>query len=178
MNAHFTPVLFGLTFLLGPVCCGDEAKGAGLNGVSSARVSAQPQAPCETPNRAIRWIDDPATHLRWILLKDPRHPAAPAVLAPMQSNSGCVLRSGENRVAVESNCFSQPAIPLIHGGETLIVEQHSAAADAQLEGTALGPAAIGEALRVRLKKSGKILSVIADGPGHATMPAGGSQVRW
>ena len=178
MNAYVTLMFVGFTFLLGSVCCADQAKTSGLNGASNANESARPKARCETPYRAIRLIEDPSTHLRWMLLKDLRHPTAPAMLVPVPNSSACIVHDGEDRGAVESIFFRPPAVPVIRGGEKLIVEEHSSAADAQLEGTALGPAAMGEAFRVRLKKSGKILSVVADGPGRATMLAGRSEVGW
>jgi uncharacterized Zn-binding protein involved in type VI secretion len=59
-----------------------------------------------------------------------------------------------------------PAKPIIRAGDPLSIEQHSAVADVQLTAVALGPAAAGSTLNVRLVIGGRVVRAIAVGPGH------------
>jgi flagella basal body P-ring formation protein FlgA len=49
-----------------------------------------------------------------------------------------------------------------------MIEEHTAIADVQLEAVALSPAMVGAAFKVRLTVGGKVMRVMALGPGHAT----------
>ena len=57
--------------------------------------------------------------------------------------------------------------PVIHAGDRLTVEEHTAVADAALEARALNPAARGSALEVRLAIGGRVVRAVALGPGRA-----------
>jgi flagella basal body P-ring formation protein FlgA len=58
---------------------------------------------------------------------------------------------------------------VIHGGDRIIVEEHTQVVDAQLEAVAMGPAAAGGQFRVRLKIGGKIIAAVATSTGHAVV---------
>lgn len=66
------------------------------------------------------------------------------------------------------------AKPVIHAGEAVQVEEHSAVVDANLQAVALSSAAPGGILRVRLRIGGRVLRARAVAAGRATLePAGG-----
>jgi flagella basal body P-ring formation protein FlgA len=58
---------------------------------------------------------------------------------------------------------------VIHSGDLLLLEQHTAVLDAKLEATALEPAILGEVLKVRLKVTGKVVLAVATGTGRANL---------
>jgi flagella basal body P-ring formation protein FlgA len=61
--------------------------------------------------------------------------------------------------------------PVIRAGERLIVEESTAVVDARLEAVALGPAAIGSPLNVKLAIGGKVVRAVALAPGRAAFQA-------
>jgi hypothetical protein len=129
-----------------------------------------------THYRAIRTIEDPATHQFWILLRNLGRPSAPALLIQGSEN---VSREGTGWK--KSGSSSVPDYPnfvpaVIHAGDSLIVSERTSVLDADLEATALREAAIGNRLTVRLKLGGRTLSVIATGPGRASLEEG-NEVR-
>lgn len=122
----------------------------------------------EGRSRAVRMIDDPSTHQRWVLLKDQNHAAGPARLVPVTSDLD---------PAVWHWLPSHP-VPVIHSGDRITVTQHTSVCDLHLEAVALGSAARGNVLRVRLKTSGRILPVMANDAGRAVLLTVGNGVRW
>jgi flagella basal body P-ring formation protein FlgA len=60
-------------------------------------------------------------------------------------------------------------VPVIGAGDRLILEEHSAVVDARLEAVALGPAAVGSALRVRLVIGGRVVRARALAAGHVAL---------
>jgi hypothetical protein len=103
----------------------------------------------------LRAFEDPSTHLRWVLLKDLDHPAAPRILSQAHGTTS----------------IGPARAPAIRSGDLVIITQHTPVADGWMQGTALQDAGVAEVLRVRLKSNAHILTVIADGPGRATMQA-------
>ena len=59
------------------------------------------------------------------------------------------------------------ALPVIHAGDRLIVEEHTAVAEAGWRLWRWDSAAVGRPLRVRLEIGGKVLRAVALGPGRA-----------
>jgi hypothetical protein len=119
---------------------------------------------------AVREIDDPATGDRWILLRDAAHPDGPGRMALIS------LRRTESRFESARGAEAGSAFPslpafVIHGGDRVIVEEHTRVADAELEAVALGPAAQGNPFRVRLKIGGNVILAVATTPGHAVVAA-------
>jgi len=60
---------------------------------------------------------------------------------------------------------------VIHTGDEVTVEEHSAVIDARLQAVALGSAAAGSELRVRLRIGGKVVDALALKPGRAVFAA-------
>jgi flagella basal body P-ring formation protein FlgA len=59
--------------------------------------------------------------------------------------------------------------PVIFAGDRLVVEEHTARADAVLEARALSSAAPGAAFNARLTVGGRVVRAVALGPGHAAL---------
>jgi hypothetical protein len=67
-------------------------------------------------------------------------------------------------------------LPVIRAGDRLVVEEHTPVVDALLEARALNPAAQGSALEARLSIGGRVVRVVALGPGRAELqPETGGQ---
>lgn len=114
--------------------------------------------------RVIRSFEDAGTHQSWTVVQDKKRPAAPARLV------GVAILPAAGRASAEESrdaLLQTASRPIIHAGDSLVVDEHTAIADARLEATALGAAARGERLRVRLKIGDRIVPAIAIEPGRA-----------
>ena len=177
MNTQIKSTFVLLLALLGTACRGQQTKQSNLNELPDGGGGAQAQPGDVSRYRTIRIFEDPSTHLRWTLLQNLSRPAVPARLIRASNNPNCAATSAVECGLPGAVSFQPAADPVIHVGDALIIAEHTQVLDAQLEATALGQAAAGEPLRVRLKSSGHILFVVADGPGRATMHAGTREVR-
>jgi hypothetical protein len=127
-------------------------------------VSAGP--PELAAGAVVKEIRDPGSGMRWLLMDDPAHPGGPGRLV---ATSAGTPAAGE---AVPRAKVSGPK-PVIHAGDRVQVEEHSAVVDASLQATALGAAVPGATLRVRLRVGGSVVRALALGPGRAKLaPAG------
>jgi hypothetical protein len=122
--------------------------------LSPAAVLAPVEAKTEaqTSTEIFREIEDPNSGARWLLSRDLSHPGGPGVLAPGGKSPSRTQRSETGVRPAEA-----VAVPIIRSGDMLVLEEHSAVADARLQSIALGPAAAGSALRVRLTIGGKVV---------------------
>lgn len=121
------------------------------------RVTATPQY---SNGEALREIDDPATGKRWLVMRDPNHPAGPGRLVLVQRRTDCR----------EMPCIPNQPVPeplIIHSGEAVTVEEHTPVLDMRLQAVAVESSLKGRYFKARLKIGGKILCVIAVAPGHA-----------
>ncbi len=117
----------------------------------------------------VREIDDPCTGDQWILMRDPVHPEGPGRLAlaagPGMDPANAGARDG---MQPGSSAADRTRLhPVIHAGDVLIVEEHTAVVEARLEAVALGPAAAGAIFRARLKIGGKVVRAVAVSAGRA-----------
>jgi hypothetical protein len=126
----------------------------------------------------VREIDDPHTGARWLLLRDSSHPGGPGrlVLAvePRPQALDEARGGARNGARSEAGQYQQGRVsmqPVIRAGERLIVEESTAVVDARLEAVALGPAAIGSPLNVKLAIGGKVVRAVALAPGRAAFQA-------
>ena len=108
-------------------------------------------------------INDPNTGERWLLLRDSSHRGGPGRLV-----LSAHFENGEGGKA-GNHFLSEADIPVIHAGDPLIVEEHTAVVDARLEAVALGTAAKGGVITVRLKIGGRMVRVVALGRGRAEL---------
>ena len=119
--------------------------------------------------RALREIEDPGTHQRWLLIQDQERAAGPAFFVRELRPSWCA-----SFVAATTNSPSHFAarlrqLPVIHAGDAVLLSAHTKISDAEFEAIALGPAAAGDPLRVRLKFGGFTARAIATAPGRVTL---------
>jgi hypothetical protein len=129
----------------------------------------------------VREIADPSTGIRWLLVRDASHPGGPGRMVPVaefkseQSESAKIeSREGHNLSGDPSKAMATepvfgPLPSIVRAGDRLIVEEHTSIVDARLEAIALGPAAAGATLNVRLKIGGKVVRALVLGPGRATL---------
>lgn len=139
---------------------------------SNATLPAIESAPLS--GTVFREIDDPFTGARWLLLRNSNHSGGPGhlVLAPESGRVSGVSASRGIEAGPRLNAVA--LVPVIRTGDRLIVEEHSAAVDEQLEAVALGPAAVGSSFEVRLEIGGKVFHAVALGAGRAAFaPADG-----
>jgi len=114
-----------------------------------------------------REIRDPHTGQVWLLSLDPANPggpgrlipAAPQYSIPPQSTPAPQTQPSMNRSAA-ARLEPSPA-PIIHAGDRVTLEEETPTVSARLEAIALGPAAAGAPLRVRLRLGGQIVPAIA-----------------
>jgi hypothetical protein len=125
--------------------------------ISHLLPGAAPIVQAASPMRAevLREIDDPSTGDRWVLLRNPSDPAAPARLVQVT----------KDMPTTESLA---PAL-VIHAGDTLIVEDHTALADMRLEAVALSRATAGAEFTARLRIGGRVVHAVAVAPGKAVL---------
>jgi hypothetical protein len=129
-----------------------------------------------TAGQVLREIDDPATGGRWLLFRDDVHFSGPGRLVRVANSDWRCETLSQVRVQGEiAHSGADSSRIAVHAGEMLFLEQHTAVLDAQLEAIALGQAAFGERLKVRLKMNGKVVHAVATGTGRAEMvPADGA----
>lgn len=134
------------------------------------------------PSQVLRVIEDRSLGNRWILCRDLEHPGGPARLllvatagqeAVADSPSGIV--PGNGHVPVQA----APRLPqaVIHSGDRMVVEEHSAFADARLAGLALESGVPGDSLRIRLEIGGRVVRAVALAAGRALLLPEGEQAR-
>lgn len=126
-------------------------------------VAAMPETALEPdgPDRLVlRQIEDPSTGELWLLLRDRIRPAGPGRLV--------LARQRMNTPGGPAEPLSRGERPVIHTGDALMVEEHTAVVDARLEAVALEPAAKGAHFKARLKIGGKVVRVVAVSPGRAS----------
>jgi hypothetical protein len=127
----------------------------------------------------VREIFDRSSGNRWILQRDETGSAGPGRMvlmtpprSPMHSGS---CRHAPSHKGPERDSITP--IPIIHAGERLILEEHTAKIESRLEAVALGQAATGAVLAVRLKVGGKTVKAVAQSPGRAVILRGSESRR-
>jgi hypothetical protein len=106
-----------------------------------------------------REIDDPHTGDRWFLVRNHAFPGGPGrllLVAAARNAAGQIVR----QTAV---------LPVIRLGDRVTVEEHTAVVDAVLEARALRPAVLGAVFEARLAIGGRVVRVVALGPGRAAL---------
>src|SRR5215831_12777753 len=109
---------------------------------------------------AIRIIKDPAMHRFWLWERDCNHPAAPASLAPLPTESPCAFLGAQERDKCTQLKSQGRSVPVIRAGDSLILSEHTSVSDSQLEAVALTTAGAGEAMTVRLKIGSRVLHAL------------------
>jgi len=141
-----------------------------LNGDVTLKLS-----PVESASASyVREIFDRSSGNRWILQRDETGSAGPGRMVLMISPASPVDSGGRERAPSRKRRegdWTSPAL-IIHTGERLIVEEHTAKIESRLEAVALGQATTGAILAVRLKMGGRTVKAIACAPGRAVILRG------
>ncbi len=142
-------------------------------GLQAAPQGATPSGEADQATQEIvREIEDWHFGDRWVLPRNIDHPAGPGRLVLISvarvERSSRVYKS--TQFVREREYGTASLLPIIRAGDRVIVEDHTKIADARLEAVALGAAAAGSALTVRLKIGGRSVRVIAEAPGQALLP--------
>ena len=113
----------------------------------------------------VREIDDPHTGIRWLLIRNDANPGGPGRFTLI--TAGQAPAGGNTQP--ENHATPLRFQPVIHSGDRLIVEEHTAVADARLQARALNSAALGSVFPVRLAIGGRVVRAVALGPGRAAL---------
>jgi hypothetical protein len=146
--------------------------------------------PPSNPERGREMID-PCLGTRWRLEADAAHPGWPARLVLVERSDGRnAIADGQLAIGVEQVAIvgRRSAIPVrqiaIHAGDRIELEQENGPVHARLQALALGSAAAGQALKVRLMQAtsgsnfnGPTVAAVALGPGHGRWTASERAVR-
>lgn len=112
------------------------------------------------PFHGVGRFRDPHTGICWCLLSNALTPAGPARwVASTSREDSCVQAETERG----------PQGLAIQRGDRVVVEEHTRAVDAFLEAVAMGPAAVGASLDLRLKIGGRVVRAAAIAPGRAAL---------
>jgi hypothetical protein len=126
-----------------------------------------PKAEPAKSDSRLREIDDSSCGAHWLLVKDREHPGGPGKLVRVEGSeraaslAAAPIRHGSSEMEARQM--------VIHAGDPLIVEQHTAILDARLEAVAVHSAAVGARFEVRLKVGGKRMQARAQAPGRAEL---------
>jgi hypothetical protein len=152
---------------------GQSAPGdAAASAPNVIRIAAtKPPAAPGSSGGVVREIDDPHTGDRWMLMRDPAHPEGPGrlVLAAGPGFEPVSASTSDRRQPDPLATERAPFHPVIHAGDALIVQEHTAVVDARLEAVALSPAAEWAIFRARLKIGGKVVRAVAVSAGNAVL---------
>lgn len=153
------------------VASGQREPGGPSAPAAVSRGTERAQPPIQPLADFLREIDDLHTGDRWLLMRNGANPAGPGRLIWVES-PGAGAGHGMARDAHETSESAAHATclrPVIHLGDALVVEEHTAVVDARLEAVALGSAEAGAELKARLKIGGKVVRVIAVAAGRAVL---------
>ncbi|MGA9668589.1 MAG: hypothetical protein WBQ94_05230 [Terracidiphilus sp.] len=157
--------LAAVPWSLGQTAKPDETTGRAL--VSSPQPGHVPvagQIEVATSGEIFREINDPKDGTRWLLSRDVNHPGGPGVLALAERVAGPVQRLATGALPAQAILA-----PIIHAGDRLILEEHSAAVDSRLEAIAMAPGALGSVFPARLSIGGKVVRARALAAGRAVL---------
>jgi len=163
----------------------------GLSGPRLLNIFAASAQGKAIQGEVVREIDDPHTGQRWLLVRDGQLPGGPGHLLlagqaqaervpsgqvqTRQSQAGPVQTEtikkepGNASGQIVAAPVELRFLPVIHAGDRLVVEEHTPVVDALLEARALNPATRGSELDARLSIGGRVVRVVALGPGRAEL---------
>jgi hypothetical protein len=138
--------------------------------VSSGGLTSEGSAG-QVQGQLYREIDDPNLGDRWLLVRNNEFPGGPGRLVRVTAGGRAVAGERAEGQAAESagQPAAAPSLPVIRSGDRVVVEEHTAVVDAVLEGRALRPAAVGAVFEARLAIGGRVVRVVALGPGRAEL---------
>jgi hypothetical protein len=129
----------------------------GQSGTGSADPSVAPRE-----NNVYASVQDDATGMRWVLLRGEEDSGGPGRWVRTDNGAESLAGKAPRRER-------HVARPVIHAGDRLIVEEHTAVAELRLQAVALEPAAAGARLRIRLTAGGRSVAAIALAAGRVQL---------
>jgi hypothetical protein len=141
--------------LMAVVASAALAAGWAQNAVPGS-VIARPAA--SVPVHIVREIRDPHSGARWQVVSDANRPGGPGRM--VEAKDAVIAPAG-------SAAAKNASVPVIHPGDRVVVEDHTATAEAYLEAIAVDSAATGSRVNVRLKIGGRVVRAVAIAPGRA-----------
>jgi hypothetical protein len=144
----------------------------------SARIVAQTLArgasQQPTNSTAVRVLNDPTLIVScWLLERDSTHPEGPGRWLQAPSRElGDSIPLNRPITGVARGVVTDHTLPVIHGGDTLMIEEDSKLAEVRLQAVALKSAGPGEIFAVRLRSTGKMILAVAVAPGRAEFAQG------
>ncbi|HEY2861238.1 MAG TPA: flagella basal body P-ring formation protein FlgA [Terracidiphilus sp.] len=152
-------------FELGLLAAAFSASGA----VIACRPAVAQDRPVESQDWAkagpVREIVDPNSGDRWLLMRDANCPGGPGQLVRLERLEQSTAGEGRGKQSPKTI-----ARQVIRAGDRVRLEEHTQMADAVFEAIALGTAATGQTVQVRLTVGGRVVRAVATGPGHAALP--------
>jgi len=140
------------------------AAASGVLGRVQAAAADRPPESAPRQVAEVREIDDPNSGDRWLLMRDAVHPGGPGRLVRV----GSVFSS---EFPHRDQSLKAVALPVVHAGDRVRLEEHTPVVDAVFESVALGPASAGEQVQVRLRIGGRVVRAVATAPGRAVIAA-------
>lgn len=132
------------------------------NHAAADTAAARVAAPSSLDGDVLREIDDPTTGNRWLVLRNPKHPAGPGRVVLTQPRTNYRERNSQATQPVRTEQG-----PIIRTGDVVTVEEHTPLLDLRLQAVALEPSLTGAYFTARLKIGGKVMRVMALAPGRA-----------
>ena len=168
MRSVLGAALGAAVMALAAVACAQAPAGSGTSTRALLPPGGLPQVSMNPSagGDLVREIDDPHTGDRWLLIRNDANPGGPGrftlITAGQTPAGGGLARPVQPMTPVHFQ-------PVIRSGDRLIVEEHTAVADARLQARALNSAALGSVFTVRLAIGGRVVRVVALGPGRAAL---------
>jgi len=143
--------------LLAIVASAALAAGWAQNAVRHSEIAA---VTFNAPVHIFREIRDPHSGARWLVVSDPNRPGGPGRMLAAKNDVMATTGSTPGK---------NVSVPVIHPGDTVVVEEHTATTEVYLEAIAVNAAAIGSRVDVRLKIGGRVVRAVAIAPGRAAL---------
>lgn len=118
--------------------------------------------------RAVRVIEDPASHRRWLIEQNLERPDWPARVIQVPQGLSCWNDTRRSDQAEKRNGLDRSK-RVVQAGETLRIVEESPVFRADLEAVALKNGGRGDWISARLRIGGKVVRAIVAAPGRAVL---------
>jgi hypothetical protein len=121
--------------------------------------------------RALRVVEDPGSHRRWLIEQNVARPEGPARVVQIPNELSCGTETNWRNDQVEKRNGQIKSTPLVRAGEVVRIVQESPTVRVDLEAMALSSGGRAETIAARLRMSGKVVIAVVAGPGRAVLPS-------
>ena len=118
--------------------------------------------------RVVRVIEDPGSHLHWLIEQNIERPDWPAraIQVPDELSRRDYMSCHSDEAEKQG---SDQSSPVVHAGDALLIVEDSPAFRAYLEGVALNNGESGGSISARLRIGGKVVAAVVTAPGRAVL---------